>query len=580
MKKQRGSAILMVIAILGITGFQLYWLKNNYDREKQNLDIKTAASFRQTILELQAQKLKLEKVTMRFDTNTVSNVIVSDKKRLRPAFNRSTPTSPRVSREPAITLINLIQEKMKDSIIAGLAGNSQFMITIKNDTSRRGFIDSLRKLKGSIRTIDISKQLDSLIPNPEMINEVHIDRAMRNAEKAITIGYGARARKIKNKDSFSFQEENAGRIFTDEHFPVPGPDDMILQRGEPGQRKNNAVFRFLYDVDSLSQKDSVTLKEVDSAYTARLKEDRINVQFKVNRVDSSAVIPANAVTIGFTKPASFTLSLQNTLSYMFEKLKLPVLFSLLLVGITIASFVLLYRNMMKQRRLAELKNEFISNITHELKTPIATVGVAIEALKSFNAIHDPKRTEEYLDISQNELQRLNLLVDKVLKLSMFEKKEVELKYELLNLKDVVDEVMASMRLQIEKYRAVVSLNVEGDCTLQADRLHLLSVVFNLLDNALKYGSENPVIWINLEEQENSIVLQVADNGIGIPAGYKDKVFDKFFRIPHGDTHNAKGYGLGLSYAAHVVKKHKGTITVESETDKGTTFIITLPKQNT
>jgi two-component system phosphate regulon sensor histidine kinase PhoR len=265
---------------------------------------------------------------------------------------------------------------------------------------------------------------------------------------------------------------------------------------------------------------------------------------------------------------------------MFEKLKLPVLFSLLLVGITIASFVLLYRNMMKQRRLAELKNEFISNITHELKTPIATVGVAIEALKSFNAIHDPKRTEEYLDISQNELQRLNLLVDKVLKLSMFEKKEVELKYELLNLKDVVDEVMASMRLQIEKYRAIVSLNVEGDCTLQADRLHLLSVVFNLLDNALKYGSENPVIRINLEEQENNIVLQVADNGIGIPAGYKDKVFDKFFRIPHGDTHNAKGYGLGLSYAAHVVKKHKGTITVESETDKGTTFIITLPKQNT
>ena len=233
--------------------------------------------------------------------------------------------------------------------------------------------------------------------------------------------------------------------------------------------------------------------------------------------------------------------------------------------------------MLKQQRLAALKNEFISNITHELKTPIATVGVAIEALKNFNAIDNPERTQEYLSISQNELQRLNLLVDKVLKLSMFEKKEIELKYEVLDLKDLAAEVIGSMRLQIEKYRATVTLEEEGNTVMRADRLHLLSVIFNLLDNALKYSKQHAAIIISVKEKDNHVVLSVADNGIGIPAEYKNKVFEKFFRVPQGDTHNAKGYGLGLSYAAHVVQKHKGTIEVESEQGAGTRFIISIPK---
>src|SRR6185436_11622670 len=132
---------------------------------------------------------------------------------------------------------------------------------------------------------------------------------------------------------------------------------------------------------------------------------------------------------GFAHPVTYQLSLTNNTTYLLKKILLPILFSLFLVGVTILSFVLLYRNLLRQHRLSEIKNEFISNITHELKTPIATVGVAIEALKNFNAIDDPQKTKEYLDISSNELQRLSLLVDKVLKLSMFEKREIELNKE-------------------------------------------------------------------------------------------------------------------------------------------------------
>lgn len=342
--------------------------------------------------------------------------------------------------------------------------------------------------------------------------------------------------------------------------------------------RGDRIFSLLYGVDSLQ--DSLRLTEIDSAYAKALREEKLNIPFLIIEADSANVSdePAfNEVTVGLANPVTYKLQLGNTFPYLLKQITQPILFSILLLGITILSFVLLYRNLLKQQRLAALKNEFISNITHELKTPIATVGVAIEALKNFNAIQDPKRTKEYLDISSNELQRLSLLVDKVLKLSMFEKKEVELKLETVNLKEVVDEVVESLKLQLEKHHARVVVTNDGNLSLQGDRLHLLSVVFNLLDNAVKYSKEEPSIKIDLQEKEEAVVLNVTDNGIGIPQEYKDKVFDKFFRIPHGDTHNAKGYGLGLSYVAQVIQKHNGTIAIESQPGIGTKFTITLPK---
>jgi two-component system phosphate regulon sensor histidine kinase PhoR len=203
--------------------------------------------------------------------------------------------------------------------------------------------------------------------------------------------------------------------------------------------------------------------------------------------------------------------------------------------------------------------------------------VAIEALRSFNASMDPQRSKEYLDISANELQRLSLLVDKVLKLSMFENKEIDLKYEALNMQALIQEVASSMRLQFEKKNAVVNITAEGDTGFEGDRLHMVSVIFNLLDNALKYSYDNPTINIASVGTANKISLIITDDGIGIPEEYREKVFEKFFRVPTGNLHNAKGYGLGLSYVAQVVKKHKGTIKVEPVDSGGSKFVIALPK---
>jgi two-component system phosphate regulon sensor histidine kinase PhoR len=355
----------------------------------------------------------------------------------------------------------------------------------------------------------------------------------------------------------------------------PG-DSMRLVTTTTSPRQNR-LMQFLFDVDSLQ--DSIRVKEIETAYAKKLEEQNIDIPFTISRVETKETEERvfNEVTLGFTNPITYRLNLGDKFPYLLNRISSAIIFSFFLVGFTLLSFTLLYRNLLRQRKLADIKNEFISNITHELKTPIATVSVAIEALRSFSASLDPQKTKEYLDISANELQRLSLLVDKVLKLSMFEKKEIELKYEPLNMRQLLDEVTASMRLQFEKRKAVVTINAEGDMGMEGDRLHLVSVLFNLLDNALKYTTEKPVIDLIIKEAGDKLQLIIADNGIGIPQEYHHRVFEKFFRVPHGDVHNAKGYGLGLSYVAHIVEQHKGTIKIESNEGAGSRFIIMVPK---
>lgn len=351
-----------------------------------------------------------------------------------------------------------------------------------------------------------------------------------------------------------------------------------LFKNFPGRRdRRDRMLQFLFEIDSLQ--DSIRIAELDSAYQKHLDDQNLDVGFRIDRVETRETKQPvfNEVTLGFRNPVTYRLLIHNKNAFIFKRISIPILFSVFLVAFTALSFTLLYRNLLRQNRLAHIKNEFISNITHELKTPIATVSVAIEALRNFNASLDRERTKEYLDISSNELQRLSLLVDKVLKLSMFEKKEIDLQYEVLDMKDVVEEVTSSLRLQFEKHHAQVNVSSEGDTVLEGDRLHLVSVVFNLLDNALKYSSDAPKIDVKMKGGDSSVDLIIQDSGIGIPDEYKAKIFEKFFRVPTGDLHNAKGYGLGLSYVAQVVNKHNGKIHVESIRGDGSKFVISLPK---
>jgi two-component system, OmpR family, phosphate regulon sensor histidine kinase PhoR len=475
--------VLMVLTILGIAGFQYYWLKKAYLREQRTLEMRSNFTFRETVHSLQASKLKLDK----FDT-AMPRIFISGSDA---PVRRIT-----VERPARIRMTDSADNKYKETVT------------------------------GTVEAI--GKQL---------------------AER------GGENRTLLLSDS-------------------PGGDTTDADRRK-SFRKREKLMQFLYEVEN--PQDSVRVAEIDSALKKKLQQQNIIVPYTITRLKKETDESFNQVSIGFKNPITYSLSLRNTFPFLIRRLLGPIIMSLFLVLFTTVSFAVLYRNLLKQRKLADIKNEFISNITHELKTPIATVSVAIEALRSFNATMDPAKTKEYLDISANELQRLSMLVDKVLKLSMFEKKEVELRYETLELKSLAEEVTSSMRLLFEKHNAVVNVTSESDSTLAGDRLHLVSVIFNLVDNALKYSNANPQIDINIKSANNKIYLTVADRGIGVPAEYREKIFEKFFRVPTGNVHNAKGYGLGLSYVAHVIKKHKGSIKVEPVAEGGSKFIITLPK---
>ncbi|MBX2924859.1 MAG: HAMP domain-containing histidine kinase [Chitinophagaceae bacterium] len=350
-----------------------------------------------------------------------------------------------------------------------------------------------------------------------------------------------------------------------------------------GYRSAGRFFEFLIGIDSLQ--DSLKIKDIMYAYTASLQKEKINVPFTiVKSIDSAQAIKGppprpewNKVTIGFTHPVSYRLELGNTSSYLLAKLLPQILFSVFLLGLTISAFVFLYRNLKAQQRLTDIKNEFISNITHELKTPISTVSVAIEAIKSFDVLKRPETAREYLDIAGNELNRLSMLVDKVLKLSMFEKQQTELKQDEFDIRQLANEVINSMSLQFEKAKAKVYLHAAGDnFTIHADQMHITSVLYNLIDNALKYSKDQPVINISIHCDPKYCTIKVKDNGIGIDEEYRQKIFEKFFRVPTNNRHNIKGYGLGLSYVAHIVRQHHGTISLESAPGEGSEFIVKLP----
>lgn len=268
---------------------------------------------------------------------------------------------------------------------------------------------------------------------------------------------------------------------------------------------------------------------------------------------------------------------QDLDSYLYSKIRNNVLFSSLLLLFTGVTFVLIYGNLQKQSRLNVMKDDLINNISHELKTPLATISVALEALQQFGAAANPETTKEYLEISSGEAKRLASMVDNILKTSQLEKKGISLTPEPTDLHLQLQELVRSWGPRISSLEGSLSLNVEGeDFVVSADKTYLMSVLNNLVDNAVKYTLGAPTVAIVLKEDKNTVKIVVRDRGVGIPKEYQNMVFDKFFRVPTGDRHNVKGYGLGLSFVKDIMDLHGGTIDLRSD-NSGTEFILAFKK---
>lgn len=253
-------------------------------------------------------------------------------------------------------------------------------------------------------------------------------------------------------------------------------------------------------------------------------------------------------------------------------------FSSIVLLVVIVFFAYTLFVILKQKRLSEIQKDFINNMTHEFKTPIATIALSTEVLKNPDIIRQPERLLNYTTIIENENKRLKQHVERVLQMAKLDKESIELKKEPVNLHDVVQEVTGGMAASIQEKRIEVDLDLQAsEPVTKADKLHITNVVYNLLDNAIKYSGQEPKIWISVKQADKYLVLEVKDNGIGVKEDDQKKIFDKFFRVPTGNVHNVKGFGLGLNYVRQIVEAHRGKITLKSHLGEGCTFRIYLPR---
>ncbi len=248
---------------------------------------------------------------------------------------------------------------------------------------------------------------------------------------------------------------------------------------------------------------------------------------------------------------------------------------LLLVLILCFSYTIF--SILRQKKISEMKTDFINNMTHEFKTPVSTIMIASEALKDDEVTADKSRISRLANIIYEENARLGSHIERVLNIARIEKNDFKLDIKPVEVNDTITAVVDSMSLKLQKYEAQLTLNLNAAySSINADELHFSNVIYNLIDNAIKYSNGNPQITISTTIAKNTLVITIADKGIGMTREEQARIFEQFYRIPTGNLHDVKGFGLGLSYVNTIVKRLDGTISVRSEKDKGSEFELRFP----
>jgi len=269
----------------------------------------------------------------------------------------------------------------------------------------------------------------------------------------------------------------------------------------------------------------------------------------------------------------------NYKSLAFQSLRLRIITAVLFTIIIITAFYLTVRTMLRQKKLGDIKNDFINNMTHEFKTPIATISLAVDAMKNEKVLQNREKISYFSSIIKEENQRMNRQVETILKASQLEKQEVDLNLKPVHVHEIIKDVTDNFSLQLEekKGRAELLLNAENDL-IEADEVHFSNLINNLIDNGVKYSKDNTPVFIKIITQSNgkNLYVKVEDNGIGMNKETLKRVFERFYRAHTGNIHNVKGFGLGLSYVKTIVEAHHGQIRADSTLGKGSSFTIEMP----
>lgn len=453
------------------------------------------------------------------------------------------------------------QQLLQEELIKGLKNNSD---TFKTITKNGVQIEMIEHHKSDSLSDQYAKIIKAKSANGQEIS-LNFDMSSGSFIKRHALGF----------DSLS----------TDRGVNASNPLDRIL-------KNLNISFGYESPISSLSS------RVLDSLIKAELYNVGIKTNFKYSIYDyyGNSVLPGDPEELyKIRQSGNFVRLFPNNISepphflsiyfpykktYLLKTMWILLSSSIILIIAIIWAFIYTIQTIFKQKKLSEIKNDFINNMTHELKTPISTISLACEALSDPDLNTNNEIKSNYLNMINQENKRLGLLVENVLKSALWDSGELELKKEKVNAHEIIDNVLSNFMIKIQKKNGKINKSFDAETPfVYVDKVHFTNVIYNLIDNALKYTLDDPEIDVFTGNEKDYFILKICDNGIGLSKEDQTKIFEKFYRVPTGDIHNVKGFGLGLNYVKALIEKHNGEILVKSDLGKGSCFTIKLPVFN-
>lgn len=528
----------MTFALIGLVSLQLYWVKSAITVEEAN--------FRRSVNEaisLVINKLEKNEINEQLNKNREKTSLINRIDSLNRVIFGEQQKYPGIDEEsPDIYEDDINKKSLEISSWENINGETTLYhdtnivigdykdVNTKNNDASNKIIKHKVDIDESILADyqNIKLQRDKLLKKSALLEDFLVD--------IFNIGRFKPIEKRINPyllDSLIFQELTVKGIKTEYEFGIysPSKGKLILQK--TGKYKHNLLDR-------------------NFAYILFPSDIYMNPEYLI---------------LYFPKEKSFLLN----------QLWLMLFASATLIIIIIFSFSYTIFTIFKQKKLSEIKNDFVNNMTHEIKTPISTISLACEVLNDKGIKKSEELVASYINMIKHENKRLETLVEHILQTATLEKGQFILRKEELDLHTIISQAVNNVGFHVMQKSGSITQNLNADKSiLMADKVHITNLIYNLLDNANKYSPDKPKLVISTENDSNGIIIKVSDNGIGITKANQKKIFEKFSRISTGNLHNVKGFGLGLSYVKAIVDKHQGKISIESELKKGSVFIVYLP----
>ena len=559
-----GLIILMGISILGIIAVQLIWI-NNAIKVKNEL-------FGRSVTEaLNNSVIKLEHL---HELSVFNQMVFTDSVLQVKGFKIPPPPPPPkiLKKDPAHSAAtafvtssavarayNSGNQNTRIQIITDSAGAHVFTYKVEASSNIKGDHNSSVMIRSN-RPVLLYRN-DSAVGNLDSMYKfgmVRIDSVVTHLD---TIGIVSPNVKKRVEMKAVRLKQLANQVVTEINaWDVRKVDSRQVEKVLKEEFENNQIpIKFEFGII----RDKEITDFTPTADTSRIKSS----VYQTNLYPNDIIQKNLKLSVYFPDKESFILRSLNWL------LGASFLFSLVIL----ATFALSIFFILRQKKISEMKSDFINNMTHEFKTPIATISVAVDSITNEKVISDPEKIRYFAGMVKKENTRMNRQVEDILTIARLDKKEFEFNWEPVHAHDLINDVIQSIVLQVEKRGGKISTNFQAvNPVITSDKNHFANMIYNLLDNANKYSPDVPEINVSTKNTQRGIMVSVEDRGIGMTKAVQSHIFERFYRQSSGNIHNVKGFGLGLNYVKAVVEANRGTISVQSETGKGSRFDVFLP----